>query len=343
MELHIFLLGICFSLQGLMAYYFIRTRHPRSPYREAFGWVNLVCALQLLTDFLLFDYLTDPHFVTIKVAKDLLVLPFGAMEMVCLFFQNTARLSWRKRWRYLMRQEVICVLFLIASLSTHWALLPHLMLLYTLGFSVVVFMLCYKRLRAYELQLQDSAHPRHRSLRWVLLIYVLYLSLCIVYTIVFYVDALPEWLYFLISIAVWMVHASYIARQRPVDVYNLEKTRKRMEQDMRQAMNSLNEQANDLNKRAEKLKAKADMRTYVETFHLQHPAFESQLRALTPNRLTERDLYLCMLISDGKKAPALARNLGIDLKSVEVARSRLRKKLQLQPEQDLYRLITSCL
>lgn len=71
--------------------------------------------------------------------------------------------------------------------------------------------------------------------------------------------------------------------------------------------------------------------------------YERHLVVAAQNKLTRRDIYLCMLIVDGCNIDALSKNLSIGTKSVEVSRNRLRAKLGLTTEQSLKKFLQDLL
>ena len=64
------------------------------------------------------------------------------------------------------------------------------------------------------------------------------------------------------------------------------------------------------------------------------PGFFARLKEINPD-LTENDLRLCTYISIGMRAKEIAQQLSVTPDSVNTARYRLRKKLNLKPEEKL--------
>lgn len=71
-----------------------------------------------------------------------------------------------------------------------------------------------------------------------------------------------------------------------------------------------------------------------EKFGQLRPGFFARLKELNPD-LTENDLRLCTYISIGMRAKEIAQQLSVTPDSVNTARYRLRKKLNLKPEEKL--------
>ena len=84
------------------------------------------------------------------------------------------------------------------------------------------------------------------------------------------------------------------------------------------------------------------LETNDNTFEIQidelHQEFFSKLRALFPD-LSVYDLRLCAYLKIGLNSKEISDIMKVLPSSINVSRSRLRKKLNLQPDQDLYRVL----
>lgn len=81
---------------------------------------------------------------------------------------------------------------------------------------------------------------------------------------------------------------------------------------------------------AENLKLRLNMEHELDLFLTEFPHFAQNLRSLTATKLTNRDIFLSALIAEGRHTQFIARTLSISETSVEVARHRLRTKLNLE-------------
>jgi len=77
---------------------------------------------------------------------------------------------------------------------------------------------------------------------------------------------------------------------------------------------------------------------FARLFEKVHPAFWQQLNQM-PNPLTEKEKRLCALIKVNMQNREVAAVLGISPESVKTARYRLRKKLQIDSDQDLNQFV----
>lgn len=84
------------------------------------------------------------------------------------------------------------------------------------------------------------------------------------------------------------------------------------------------------------------LETEDHTFEIQidelHQEFFTKLRALFPD-LSLYDLRLCAYLKIGLNSKEISDIMKVLPSSINVSRSRLRKKLNLLPDQDLYRVL----
>lgn len=110
-----------------------------------------------------------------------------------------------------------------------------------------------------------------------------------------------------------------------------------------QVSNELEEQQREaikeLRDATKNLKKHLDMDTMTKAFEVSHPTFESHLRAMTETKLSKRDIYLCILIHEGKRTSEIAQILAISESSVEVARHRLRTKLGIDKGENMTEIL----
>ncbi len=128
-----------------------------------------------------------------------------------------------------------------------------------------------------------------------------------------------------------MVNTYYVNKQLPLKIDLTIEAPAEENASVAEDIAANEEMDEDLKKRRKRV----DMQLYMDQFLLKCPQFERRLVASTQNKLTRRDVYLSMLIADGCNIETLSRSLSIGTKSVEVARSRLRAKLNLTTEQSL--------
>ena len=84
----------------------------------------------------------------------------------------------------------------------------------------------------------------------------------------------------------------------------------------------------------ENLSSEDDWKIFQANFDLIHESFFRNLRSQYPD-LTPNDLKICSLLRLNLTTKDIANFLGISLRGVEIARYRLRKKLQLPTDKNL--------
>ncbi|MBN2669001.1 MAG: hypothetical protein JXR60_07215 [Bacteroidales bacterium] len=79
---------------------------------------------------------------------------------------------------------------------------------------------------------------------------------------------------------------------------------------------------------------------FFVNFRKNHPLFNSKLKATHPN-LNENDLQICALLKMQLKSQEIAQILNVQLSSINKRRQRLRKKLNLDQNSDLFQYLNS--
>jgi DNA-binding NarL/FixJ family response regulator len=86
------------------------------------------------------------------------------------------------------------------------------------------------------------------------------------------------------------------------------------------------------------LTQKKDMHDFERHFAASQSGFYDELRQDYPH-LTPADLRLCSLLKMNMNSKEISMLLGITVRSVEVSRYRLRKKMELEPDENLTKVI----
>lgn len=325
-----FLLGVLFGVYGCVGFFFLRTKRENMPFREAFGWTMVMCAVVVLLDYFIVmnEVETISSITAVGMSVDLLAAPFYIMEFYSIVNQDVELVPWKDRWLRLLILEIPIVGLLVASMAGagRWSLLAVVVLF--LVYAVATFVYIYVNVRRYEKLLDKYSgfhrgsgvdrffHLKNDSTKWVWYIVILMLVQNVSYAAF---DNIPFVVYTVVSIIVMMLHAYFINKQAPVNTTVLYQMTEEQEQVLE-----------DLKGVTQELRTQLDMDTMIKAFKVEHPTFEADLRALTDNKLTKRDVYLSMLISEGKRIGEIAECLSISPSSVEVARHRLRGKLNLE-------------
>ena len=141
-------------------------------------------------------------------------------------------------------------------------------------------------------------------------------------------------IYYATSYFIVLLHGYFIRKQAPTDTKKLMAMQEELMEKQDEAIEELKDATNGM-------KRKMDMETALKAFRVKHPSFDTRLRNITETKLTQRDIFLCILIYEGKRIPEIADFLGISPASVEVARHRLRTKLNLDKGANMNRVIQS--
>lgn len=345
MELFYICNGFLLALNVYTAFFFLSTTMKTKPYREALGWLTLMGAFLVLIDIVqsLHYGWDNVNMMALYTMKDFVVLPFYVLELSCLLEQEAEKKTWKERWMLLLLSEIPFVLFVILAV-----IIPELWWLtvmaaaYSIGYTIYNMMKIAHKIRTYEIAYKKDPHYKGDSpFTWIKVVFSLHVALFVLYGVVGELG-FEHYLvsYTVLFSIILMVNTYYVNKQLPLkielpkdDVSNSNGGSAEGDAAMDEEMDE------DLKKRRKRV----DMQLYMDQFLLKHPQYERRLVSATPNKLTRRDIYLCMLIVDGANIEALSRNLSIGTKSVEVARSRLRTKLNLTTDQSLKKYLQDLL
>lgn len=355
-----FLVGACFSLYLCFFVVAYVNRSEKAPFREAFAWFGLVSALQCLFELVahLFPELIVHNQMQISFFVDALGLPFFFLVIECICKQDLEVLPWRTRWLHLLLSEVpLFVIFAIALLTDGFSyviILSVWLTVYLLVFTVRMV----KSLREYNYLLSYATDGNYPSKNWTMWVLGIGITVIVLYSVLYpyFSDLIVENVYLVCNMLLNSVNAYFVWKQRPENAMELAniKTVLQEERDMikgkieemEKQMEVLTEKeskmealSSEMEQNAEKLKRKASIKEYMDTMRLQYPMFERNMNSLVEGRLTNHDLLLCMLILEGRKVSYIAKMTGVNVKSVEMGRSRLRKKFNLPAEVKLNEFI----
>lgn len=355
-----FLVGACFSLYLCFFVVAYVNRSEKAPFREAFAWFGLMSALQCLFELVahLFPELMIHGQVHISFFVDALGLPFFFLVIECICKQDLEVFPWSRRWLHLLLSEVpIFVIFAIALFSEGFSyviILSVWLTVYLLVFTVRMV----KSLREYNYLLSYATDGNYPSKNWTMWILGIGMTVIVLYSVLYpyFSDPIVENVYLVCNMLLNSANAYFVWKQRPENAKELAniKTILQEERDMikgkieemEKQMEVLTEKeskmealSSEMEQNAEKLKRKASIKEYMDTMRLQYPMFERNMNSLVEGRLTNHDLLLCMLILEGRKVSYIAKMTGVNVKSVEMGRSRLRKKFKLSAEENLNEFI----
>lgn len=334
--------GFLLALNVYTAFFFLSTKMKTKPYREALGWLALMGSWLVFSDVVFavrvgWDNLDE---MSLYTAKDLVILPFYMLELSCLLEQEAERKTWKERWVLLLLSEIPFIMFilLVAILDdARWVNIVAVV--YAYSFIVYNMVFIARKVRKYEKAYKMDPHYKgDNPFGWIKVVYILHVALFIVYSVVDKLGFDDHFFYYTIMFSIiLMVNTYYVNKQLPLKIDLALETS--AEGNVTEAESGVAKEDDEMDEDLKKRRKRVDMQLYMDQFLLKNPQYERRLLGSTPNKLTRRDIYLCMLIADGCNIETLSRNLSIGTKSVEVARSRLRAKLNLTPEQSLKKFL----
>jgi DNA-binding NarL/FixJ family response regulator len=139
-------------------------------------------------------------------------------------------------------------------------------------------------------------------------------------------------------------HLKAVIRSKTIEMATISKEleeKKELLETLKEKTEALQSNPESLNSRLAEIKRLLDAsESHIDhTFEMQmdelHQELFKKLKASFPE-LTNNDLRLCAYINNGFNSKEIADLFNIKPSSVYISRSRLRKKLNLQPDEDLY-------
>lgn len=318
-----YVFGILTCLYFVLGGYFYTHRREDAPYREAFAWTMLfgggtVCLVESVSFFLGVELGSEN--ISSIICLDTSIIPFYIFEIHCIVYQDLQSFPWKRRWMIVIILEIPITVLLVLSVFVsaawiYWASVSAMLL-----YSVVTLVSGIIGYIKYNRSLHKVDPTSNQKIDWIFYILGLMFFQVVIYLITGSIVA-PIF-YLFIIIVTNLLHAYYLNKQVPVD------TKKMYAEEQEKTMNELREIAATLKKQN-------DIDALIKAFGVQHPGFEARLRNSTESKLTKHDIYLCTLIYEGKKSQEISELLEISPTSVEVARYRLRSKLNLEKGDNL--------
>lgn len=342
MELFYICNGFLLALNVYTAFFFLSTSMKTKPYREAFGWIGVMGVILVSSDiaFALNVGWDKLYTMNVYTVKDFIVLPFYVLELSCLLEQEEEKKTWRGRWMLLLLSEIPFLIFIVIVLFIKGIWWVYIIAnVYAYSFIIYNMVKIARKIRKYEKAYKMDAHYKgDNPFGWIKVVYSLHIIIIAVYSVIEEVGFGDHLIYYtLLFSIILMVNTYYVNKQLPLKIdLALEASN---EGNVPESEDGASKEDEEMDEDLKKRRKRVDMQLYMDQFLLKNPQFERRLVATTHNKLTRRDIYLSMLIVDGCNIETLARNLSIGTKSVEVARSRLRAKLNLTTEQSLKKFL----
>lgn len=322
--------ALCFS-SGI---YFLTSRKRRAPFREAFGWLSLYCAVENL-----FYYAITNSGISNQMTKDTIcaccdatIIPVLFLVMKTIVDQDMKTTPFTTRWLRVAKMEIpilICMAF-CAFTRYEWRIL----VVGGLMSACIIALMSYSFIRflRYEKQLSKLNSRTNASVKWVWYLVGLMLIEGVLYfavgTYITYAT------YYFILCVIMCVATYFINKQSPIDTRILFKEVSPQDEE---------DTEEQLSETDSSYLTRKDMEMKVKHFMAQNPQFGKLIAERSVQKLTIRDLFLCILIIEGKRAGEIAETLAISQTSVEVARYRLRTKLNLNKGENLGKALKACL
>ena len=330
---HLFFLGILSGLCLAIAVYFIHTRQRKAPYRLAFALMTgYIFVMECVVNGIEM-YTGTTLSYSLKATLDFVVFPLYLHEVICLVNQDVEAMTWRKRGMLTAASAIPLPLYFLYCQSTNdqsWQLSSIFLLLYG---TCILAIVTYLQIR-YQRMLHKVNGKKKQEIWWI---WTTTTGIVVQGASYAFYESLPTVaFYYFFFYATLITHAFYLDRQTPTDTTKMQEDLLRGQE---KVLEEREKALEDLKGVAENLKKQSEMETTLKTFKVSYPQYEQALREAAETRLTQRDIYLCVLIYQNQRIPEIAECLSISPASVEVARYRLRSKFGLDKGDNLNKFI----
>lgn len=330
-----FYLGITEGVYITQAIYFLSTQQQNRPYRLAYGIETAYVAITMFIDIALAIYFNTFLPTNLMIGIDFIQFPLFAMEVECLTNQDITSLPWSKRAERtgvismpIIAYVIYCIISGVETISLGSKVFLTL-------YPIAVFTYLSYRLYSYQRMLKLSKNTKLQDVKWT---WCILATLCVEFILYITYTELPiPALYYTLTTGLLLIHGYFIRRQMPADTTQMrEEYLTKIKEKVLKEQEKVLEELKDV---TETMKKKKDMETAILEYKVRHPMFETKLKSLTSSRITQRDIYISILVCEGMRTPEMAERLGISPASVEVARHRLRNKLNLEKGTNLRALL----
>ena len=321
-----FISGFYTALSLCCGVFFLSSRKRRAPFREAFGWLSIYCALENFIFYTIYNSELGDQTTRdiVGVCYDMSAIPFIALVASAIVNQDMKAVPFRKRWIGLAIAEIPIAICIGIGAFTQYEWRVLLLKVMMVTYIATVFIYSTYNLVTYEKRLPDTTAGKEASIKWLwYLVALMAIEAVLYFGVGLYITNM---LYYVVLCAVTGIATYFINKQSPID------TRQMFETAITQKDGS--DEDNGDEPESPSLTRK-DMESKVKEFMVQHPKFGDLIAERAVQKLTVRDMYLCIMIIEGKRATDIADTLAISSSSVDVARYRLRTKLNLNKGENL--------
>lgn len=334
MDIASFISGFYSALSLSCGVFFLTTRRLRAPFRQACGWLMVYGAVEVALYYILSNSgLGDAATLeAVCLCLDTTAIPFILLLQATIVDQDMRTTPFSKRWMRVALLEVPIIISMLVCACTQYewrGTLAALVLIYNI---VYVFAFSGYKLIMYERQLPNDAKGKRASVKWMWYLVALFAVEAVFYfSVGVYISAVA---YYVILIMITCLATYFINRQSPIDTRQL----------FAGSIIEDDEPAAEAEDAPEKHSlTRSDIKEKVRKFLAEHPTFEVGVAERATQKLTPRDIYLCIMIIEGKRLSEMSQILAISPSSVEVARYRLRAKLNLNKGENLAKMLKALL
>lgn len=328
-----FVSGFYTALAFSCGIFFLTSRKRRAPFREAFGWMTMYGAVENLFFYIIRNsgWGDEVTRELVCVCADMTSMPLMGLVSMTIVDQDMVTRPFKERWKRIAIIEIPLVVCMgICALTQYEWRMPMVVVVLFSNIIGVIGYSTYNLVR-YEKRLPDDIKGRRASIKWMWYLVALMVLLGIMYVAVG--NYITDVTYYIALCACTFIAAYFINKQSPID------TRQMLEAAITQEDaaddNSTEPESHSLTRK--------DMEVKVKHYMAEHPKFGDRLAERAVQKLTVRDMFLCIMIIEGKRVGEIAETLAISATSVEVARYRLRSKLNLNKGENLAKALKASL
>lgn len=329
-----FLSGFYSALALGSGVFFLTSRKLRAPFREAYGWLSIYCAIENLLYFILSNIgIGDPITnKTVCVCFDTTTIPLITLVIATTVDQDIRTTPFSKHWKHVAMHEFPIVASIIICAFTQFEWKEQFAGMVMVLNSIGLLIYSVYNLVKYEKNLPDDIKGKRASVKWTWNLVALLIIEFVLY--LFIGTYITDITYYAGLIAATCIATYFINKQSPIDTRQIFSTG--ITQDAENSHDASDDPSGSSLSRN-------DMKGKVKKFMSEHPKFSEKAAERARQKLTTRDIFLCILIIEGKHISEISDTLAISPASVEVARYRLRSKLNMNKGENLANVLKSFL
>lgn len=329
-----YIIGFYTALSFSCGVFFLMSRKRRAPFREAFGWMSMYCAGYSLLYFIMSNSeFNDPITKeTLIACSDITTIPFIAFVITTIVNQDIKKTPFSTRWMHIAIQEIPVIICMGICVFTQYEWRKLMVIVLLILYMVGVISYSTFKLVKYEKHLSNHEKGKEASIKWMWYLVGLLLTEAMLYFAVG--SYITNIIYYFVVCTATCIATYFINKQSPIDTRQLFSAA--ITKDYEESEKQPDETETSFLTRK-------DMEVKVKQFMAENPQFGKQIAERAVQKLTVRDMYLCIMIIQGNHVNEIAGTLAISKTSVDVARYRLRVKLNLNKGENLSKVLKACL